>query len=1228
MIPGLPNSGSQLSLGSIASFQSHLSQVSLSSTVKAERRKLATERLEETAIELRKWLRSATKSLKHELYEDAVRRFTRAIDLMRALYECEEGRSIAKRHTLTEPVTLLGRLYYRRARVWLRLDQPREAELDLDQAVALAPKAAQLYLLKGATQMRLRRYADASETLLKGIACAPSDANVRRQFDGCLHALREQGVAYHNMPHAPVGTIGPAQLHDPGATPNVLASSEGGKGALGIRALGAKLKTAPGSASHLKEGDSDSGDDRPRAPPAAAADEKNTGDALTDADVHVALNNAGAFLHLEDLIEPEIEFWKSNGLELAFEEVLEGVHQVLLDFKPVLRSIFLNGCHRYAAEDAKRHWEAEQAAAGHASAPTPPSEDASVASANRPGQQKGDSTSLQPALRRGSAGQAPEHESTAGDLSRPTSAARRRKVAEDDVSELRDDDGDAAAPPANTRGFGEMNDDGPDETDLEFFPRLAGGTAPDAIPYSRWSQEVVAETVALPGGAQVAGLSTLIAQRASMSGSQLLRLLREVRLTDHGINDDVALVAIGRTLGRAAARREMGEVPEDARFFPNRDIHGAPRDEPEKGTGGEPPKKGFRRMSAVSAHLEVSTTTETFPFSTETPGKLSVKARGMLAQRPAAAWADIMAPGQGLNAIRFPQFLEVFSRVAAARYSAKIPQYLKDMEERQKGIHLDWIRAQAEFGRHRKELEMVGATHDDTIMAGGDDDDASESDGEAPDDASTSTRGSQGSKMSAKSRPGLSRQGSKLGAAARKSAVAGKPPPPGRRNTAHRGRAPSRGSLLDGPPKFGRGTQQFKGGAPKKAPKRRMSVVADDDEDFERSGSDDDESSRRPPSSRGGGGASDDSDSSASSGSDASSVGSVASVSSRVSSRSGRGRAPQSRPGSATAKRKGSFMGGGGPRAGGAKGTFRGRQSSFSAAKGAPRGRGSRTGASPSPGRGRSQSRGESGESDDGQPKRRAFSRAGSRQNLSRQGSRQNIGSVTGNTNVLIHRIGDGPPEAVVEKMTLVEVRSKMKIALLCDRIQYAVERHVVLQPEAVQGATHLRERADCEEFVERYRYRLWLRRVFAHYARAAAADAEAAAAAPTRPTTGLGAVRESRAQQQNWESPRPPVLDVREFVFMMKDLGLVSRTLTLSDVARTLVSVCSFTGEPKLDKLDQDDFARALFYCAEAKTFDGLVAAKDRVERFITHDFFLAIKTQTTVQMLWDQCDALAGFH
>ena len=158
-----------------------------------------------------------------------------------------------------------------------------------------------------------------------------------------------------------------------------------------------------------------------------------------------------------------------------------------------------------------------------------------------------------------------------------------------------------------------------------------------------------------------------------MSGSQLLTLLREISLLDGTVNEDVALVAIGRTLGRAAARREMGEVPEDQRFFPSHDIHGEPIVEESKGAGMG---KGARRMSAVSQHLQVSNTTETFPFSTEQPTRLSPKARIMLSQRPARAWADIMAPGQGLNAIRFPQFLEVLSRVAVARYVPRIPQYL------------------------------------------------------------------------------------------------------------------------------------------------------------------------------------------------------------------------------------------------------------------------------------------------------------------------------------------------------------------------------------------------------------------------------------------------------------------------------------------------------------------------------------------------------------------------
>ena len=53
-------------------------------------------------------------------------------------------------------------------------------------------------------------------------------------------------------------------------------------------------------------------------------------------------------------MEPELEFWRGSGLELPFSEVLEGVHRVLLDYKPVLRAVFLDACLRYAEEAAAR----------------------------------------------------------------------------------------------------------------------------------------------------------------------------------------------------------------------------------------------------------------------------------------------------------------------------------------------------------------------------------------------------------------------------------------------------------------------------------------------------------------------------------------------------------------------------------------------------------------------------------------------------------------------------------------------------------------------------------------------------------------------------------------------------------------------------------------------------------------------------------------------------------
>lgn len=94
----------------------------------------------------------------------------------------------------------------------------------------------------------------------------------------------------------------------------------------------------------------------------------------------------------------------------------------------------------------------------------------------------------------------------------------------------------------------------------------------------------------------------------------------------------------------------------------------------------------------------------------------------------------------------------------------------------------------------------------------------------------------------------------------------------------------------------------------------------------------------------------------------------------------------------------------------------------------------------------------------------------------------------------------------------------------------------------------------------------------------------------------------------------------------MFKDLNLASNTLTLADVARTVISVCSFTGDPMEDRLDEDDFARCLYYCAEAKTYDGLVRASKRVDRFVAHEFFLAVKQRTPIELLWDAADTPTG--
>ena len=179
-----------------------------------------------------------------------------------------------------------------------------------------------------------------------------------------------------------------------------------------------------------------------------------------------------------------------------------------------------------------------------------------------------------------------------------------------------------------------------------------------------------------------------------MGGSTLLELLRELGILDGSLTEANALVALGRTLGRAAARRELGDEPHDE----------------------APAASAKAAAAAVTSRIETAATgLETFPFASEHPSALSARAKKMLEVRDERAWADVLAPGTGLGAVRFPQFCEVYARLAIARYQPKVPKYLEEAQDRQLQLHLDWIRQQADFGRHRRELMEVGAAHDESL---------------------------------------------------------------------------------------------------------------------------------------------------------------------------------------------------------------------------------------------------------------------------------------------------------------------------------------------------------------------------------------------------------------------------------------------------------------------------------------------------------------------------------
>ena len=49
-------------------------------------------------------------------------------------------------------------------------------------------------------------------------------------------------------------------------------------------------------------------------------------------------------LLVDDLLEHEIAFWKTSGLELNLDELRNEFYELLLDYKPVLSCLFVNYC--------------------------------------------------------------------------------------------------------------------------------------------------------------------------------------------------------------------------------------------------------------------------------------------------------------------------------------------------------------------------------------------------------------------------------------------------------------------------------------------------------------------------------------------------------------------------------------------------------------------------------------------------------------------------------------------------------------------------------------------------------------------------------------------------------------------------------------------------------------------------------------------------------------------
>jgi hypothetical protein len=129
--------------------------------------------------------------------------------------------------------------------------------------------------------------------------------------------------------------------------------------------------------------------------------------------------------------------------------------------------------------------------------------------------------------------------------------------------------------------------------------------------------------------------------------------------------------------------------------------------------------------------------------------------------------------------------------------------------------------------------------------------------------------------------------------------------------------------------------------------------------------------------------------------------------------------------------------------------------------------------------------------------------------------------------------------------------------------------------------------------------------------------------------------------------SPHHALMDIREFLYMLRELDLVAMSeadepdfaqnfsasgegehwgssiydasvLTLDEGCRIFVAVNGFIGDPDADRFDYTAFTKALAHCCQLLSYDGIVPFPRRLDNFIKHGLLPRAVQRAGITALW----------